>query len=77
MPKPLPRAEEYTYELPDGYSMDKELRAKLDALVNKTALSENEAREFVALHIELMEDYADRLQTANKSAEYSPENPTI
>lgn len=53
--------DEYVYNLPEGYTMDEGLRTKLDKLVEKHELSEAEAQEFVDLHVELMEDYAERL----------------
>lgn len=72
----MSKAEEFEYKLPEGYTMDVGLRAKLDKLVEKTGLSEEDAQAFVDLHVELMEDYAERAAEANGgTAEYAPENP--
>jgi len=58
---------DYTYKLPDDYTMDPELRAKLDALVADTDLSNAEAQRFVDLHVELTEDFVERLQPLLKT----------
>lgn len=73
----MPKAKEYEYKLPEGYTMDVGLRTKLDKLVTKHKLSEAEAQEFIDLHVELTEDYAERLAEAQGgTAAYAPENPT-
>lgn len=74
---PVARAENYEYELPEGYTMDPTLRQRLDALVDEAGMDETLARRFVALHVELVEDYAERLAEANGgTAEYAPELST-
>ena len=76
MPKAL--AENYEYNLPEGYSFDPILRQKLDGLVDKAQMTEVLAQRFVDLHVELMEDYAARLEQATSAgmAEYAPEDKT-
>lgn len=71
---PKAKAQNYEYKLPEGYTMDTTLRQKLDALVDEAGMDETLAQRFVALHVELVEDYAERLAEAQGgSAEYAPE----
>lgn len=55
-------ASAYTYKLPEDYTLEPQHRAKLDVLVAKTGLSEQDAQAFVDLHVELTEDFVDRLR---------------
>lgn len=69
----------YEYQLPEGYIMAPELREKLDNLVAEAVMSNEMAQKFVDLHVALTEDYAKRLEeaSAQKPAEYAPENPNL
>lgn len=84
--------ETYTYTLPEGYTMEPKFREKLDALVYEAGLSNELAQKFIDLHIELTEDFVQRLQEetteqpeetveektkALKVAEYTPETPDL
>lgn len=67
-------AEEYDYKLPEDYTIDATIRAKLDALVERTGLSEEDAQAFIDLHVELTEDFVKRLTEAQSlKTEYAPE----
>lgn len=57
MPKQLPFAKDFEYSLPEGYTMEPDIRTKLDTLVDKTGLSNAEAQEFIDLHVELTEAF--------------------
>lgn len=57
----------YRYKLPEDYVMQPEHRKQLDALVAKTGISNVDAQAFVDLHIDLTEDFVDRLQPALKA----------
>lgn len=61
-------AKYYTYKLPEDYTLKQETRLKLDALVNKTGLSNEDAQRFVDIHVELTEDYASVMEEAMKGA---------
>lgn len=52
------RVNEYTYKLPADYTIKPETREKLDKLVYQLGLSNEQAQEFIDLHVELMEEYA-------------------
>lgn len=74
---PKARAENYEYKLPEGYTMDTGLRQKLDALVDEAGMDETLAQRFVDLHVELVEDYAERLAEASGgTTEYAPDITT-
>ena len=55
------KASEYNYKLPDDYTFPPEIREKLDDLVHKLGLSEEQAQAFIDIHVELTEDFAKRL----------------
>lgn len=48
----------YVYKLPQGYEIKPGTRSKLDAITSKYKLMNEEAQEFVDLHVELVEEYA-------------------
>lgn len=52
----------YHYVLPDGYEFKPQTRAKIDALVEKTGLSNEDVQAFIDIHVELMEEYAAALE---------------
>lgn len=58
------KSAEYVYNLPEDYTMKPETRSKLDALVEKTGISNEDAQAFIDIHVELMEEYAIGLQNA-------------
>lgn len=60
---------EYTYTLPDGYTLEQPFRGKLDALVEEAVMSNELAQKFVDLHIELTEDFIQRFKSADRTTE--------
>lgn len=74
---PQARAQYYEYQLPEDYEMKPETRLKFDALVDEAGLTEIQAQRFLDLHVELMEDYAERLEEekpSRKKSEYLPDD---
>jgi ferritin-like metal-binding protein YciE len=81
------KAQEYTYTLPEGYTMEPQFREKLDLLVEEAQLPNELAQKFIDLHIELTEDFINRYEAAVAAAaadketnqfqvaEYGPEIP--
>lgn len=72
------KAEEYIYKLPEDYVIKSETREKLDKLVHQLGLSNEQAQEFVDIHVELMEEYAAELaastgQPSTLKTSYAPE----
>lgn len=57
-------AQKYTYSLPEDYILEPQFREKLDMLVEEAQMSNELAQKFVDLHIELTEDFVNRLQEA-------------
>ncbi len=68
MPKQLPYAKDFVYKLPEGYTLPEQFRAKLDTLVDKTGMSNEDAQEFIDLHIAITEDFIHRLNEATVGA---------
>lgn len=58
------KVEEYTYELPPNYTLPHEARIELDRLVEKHAMTNEEAQEFIDLHVEFIEEYAQAVKPA-------------
>lgn len=52
----------YVYKLPEDYEMKPEHREKLDDLVVKCQLTNEEAQELIDLHVELVEEYAKEMK---------------
>lgn len=71
------KSEEYKYELPEGYEFKPETREKIDTLVHRLGLSQEDMQEFINIHVELMEEYATGLESVGNSesatASYAPE----
>lgn len=51
----------YIYRLPNDYTIEPSTRTKLDAITSKYKLMNEEAQEFVDLHVELVEEYAEKV----------------
>lgn len=54
----------YEYTLPQGYFLRPETKVKLDALVNKCKLSQEDAQAFVDVHVELIAEYNNAMCAA-------------
>lgn len=49
---------QYTYKLPEGYTLNHKHRSLLDILVGRHKMTNEEAQDFVDLHVEMIEEYA-------------------
>ena len=56
--------EKYVYKLPDDYTMKFQHRVKIDKLVKEQNLTNEEAQEWIDLHVELVEELFGEMQGA-------------
>ena len=53
---------QYTYVLPEGYTMPEDKRVKLDKLTSNMKLTNIQAQKLVDLHVELVDEYAELME---------------
>lgn len=54
------KSKTYIYFLPDDYELEGETRRKLDEFVDHVGMNNTQAQQMVDLHVELVEEYADK-----------------
>lgn len=57
-------AQDYEYELPEGFFIKPEHRILLDQMVDECGLSNEQAQKFISLHCEIVNDMLANMELA-------------
>lgn len=81
---PKSKAQHYEYKLPEDFELTEPFRLKLDSIVDETGLTNQQAQQFVDLHVEMTNDFVERFMAelasrhqTSKKGKYHPEGTVV